>query len=304
MSKIPRRKAQDPAKGSKAQTPKEGAQDPAEEDKEELHSGDDVLPSTLRDADDSTLIINMTPIAPESVGFMLGFPPDLFRDYGSYYELTFAQRTPEWLNARKKRVTASVFAQAAGHSPYKTRTQLLKEMAGVVKPADFGFFQRKAMENGVRLEPYVRDWYEIQYKKKVVERGLVIPKWCLDIGVSVDGYIVHPNDGKTREQGIIEIKCPMDMYPELVDNSHRIQKGEKFPTLYHDHIKPDHYDQMQGGMAILDAAYCDYVVYVGRTRDIYVTRVLRNRSYWDTELYPKLLSFIAERDAIMSKAAA
>lgn len=234
------------------------------------------------------------PVAPASVGFMLGFPPDLFRDHGSYYELTFAQRSPEWHGARKKRVTASIFAQAAGCSPYKTRTQLLREMAGVARPADFAFFQKQAMMHGTLLEPYVRDWYETSYKKVVEERGLVIPKWCTRIGVSVDGYLPKSN-------GIIEIKCPVSMYPELVDHSHRLEKGEIFPPFYRAHIKPDHYAQMQGGMAILGCDFCDYVVYVDRTKDACVTRIMRDRAYWDNELFPKLMSFIVEMDQLTAQ---
>lgn len=229
----------------------------------------------------------------------------LFRDCGNCYELLAPQRSIGWHLERKadpstgkKRVTGSIFAQAAGYSPYKTRLQLLREMAGLVKPADFAYFQRKAMENGTRLEPYVRNWYETEFGKKVIERGLVIPKWCTRIGASVDGWIQNPDDGKKRPVGIIEIKCPMNMYPELVDNSHRLSRGEKFPLYYHDHIKPDHYAQMQGGMAILDAEYCDYIVYVERTKDIYTTRIPRDRDYWDKELYPKLLSFLSELDSL------
>lgn len=226
---------------------------------------------------------------PESTGFMLGFPPDLFRDHGSYFELTFSQRSPQWHDARKKRVTASIFAQAAGCSPYKTRVQLLREMSGLAKPADFAFFQKQCMMHGTILEPFIRDWYEQTYKKVVEERGLVIPKWCTRIGVSVDGYLPKGN-------GIIEIKCPVTMYPELVDHSHRLKNGEKFPPFYRDHIKPDHYAQMQGGMAILGCEFCDYIVYVDRTKDVCVTRIARDRDYWDNELFPKLMSFIAEMD--------
>lgn len=228
-------------------------------------------------------------VVPQSAGFLLGFPPDLFRDRGSYYELTFSQRTPQWHDARKKRVTASIFAQAAGYSTYKTRMQLLREMAGVARPADFAYFQKQCMMHGTILEPFIRDWYENTYKKVVEERGLVIPKWCTRIGVSVDGYLPKWN-------GIIEIKCPVTMYPELVDYSHRIKNGEKFPPFYRDHIKPDHYAQMQGGMAILDCEFCDYIVYVDRTKDVCVTRIPRDRAYWDNELFPKLLSFIEEMD--------
>jgi putative phage-type endonuclease len=225
----------------------------------------------------------------------------MYRDHGTYYELLCAQRSAGWHQERKGRVTASNFGTAAGHSEYKTRLELMREMAGLQKPKDFAFFQRRAMDLGVALEPYVRDWYEGEYKRKVIERGLVVPKWCMRIGVSVDGWIENPDDGKKRQQGIIEIKCPTNMYPQLVDHSHRIQKGEKFPEFYHLHIKPEHYDQMQGGMAILDADYCDYIVYVDKTKDIYPTRIMRDRKYWNEELYPKLLSFVVEMDEMIEK---
>lgn len=229
-------------------------------------------------------------IIPQSV---VVFPKDLFIDRGQFYELNFPQRSQPWLDVRKKlvRVTASIFAQAAGMSPYKTRVRLLREMAGLITVEDANFMQKKAMAHGTFMEPYVRSWYERTYKKKAVERGLIVPKWCHRIGVSVDGYVEKSNS-------IIEIKCPVNMYPELVDISHRRANGEIFDKLYYKHIKPDHYCQMQGGMAILDTDYCDYIVFVGSTNDIHVERIYRNREFWDKELFPKLMSFVSDLDGL------
>lgn len=227
--------------------------------------------------------------------YVTGFPPEMYRDCGSFYELIFGQRTKEWLAARKSRVTASVFAQAADISPYKSRRQLLLEMSGLSPPADPSFFARRAMAHGTAFEPLVRNMYAMMYKREVVERGLVIPKWCTRMGVSVDGHCARTNS-------IIEIKCPVSMYPELVDHSHRRKAGEVFDKYYHEHIKPDHYAQMQGGMAILDAEECDYIVFCSNTQDMCVTRIYRNREYWDTFLYPRLLSFVSELDKATTKA--
>lgn len=224
---------------------------------------------------------------------MCTFPTEIFEECGNYYELKAPQRSAEWLAARKERITASIFAQAAGHSCYKSRKELLEEMAGISQPKPFGYIQLKAMEAGTCLEPYVRWLYNRTYKRNAQEKGLVIPKWCPRIGVSVDGYMKEHN-------AIIEIKCPMNMYKDLAVHSKDLEHGKKFPKLYHAQISPDHYAQMQGGMAILDVEYCDYIVFVQKTMELCVTRVFRNREYWDTELYPKLMSFLKDLDNLKS----
>lgn len=241
---------------------------------------------------------------PDPTKMILGFPPDLYKDCGDYYELAFPQRSPQWLEGRKGRITASNFGKIAGLDKYVTRERYIAELAGRVKPEEFKYFQRRAMDQGTALEPYVRGWYEDEYKKKVIERGLIVPKWNMNIGVSVDGWIVNPDDGKKRPQGIVEIKCPQKMPPELTIHSERVANGEKFPDDYHRHIPDSHYSQMQGGIIITGASFCDYIVFSAAENQMYATRVMRNQKFWDEVLYPALLSGIAERDRMIAEDAA
>lgn len=245
-----------------------------EENKEDPQDNNEQLQENKEQAEESVL----NPLCPP------GFVNDFLIDRGNYYELTYPQRSEGWLNARKLRVTASVFAQAADLSPYCSAEQLMKQMLGIEKK-DFSKFQTMVMNHGTIMEPYARDYYERKYKCTVEERGLVIPKWCKNIGVSVDGYVPKTNS-------IIEIKCPRSMYGELIDHSYKKKMGQVFPRLYHDHIKIDHYCQMQGGMAIMDVEFCDYIVYSSSQDKACVNRVYRNRDFWDNVLYPKLLKFI------------
>ena len=53
-------------------------------------------------------------------------------------------------------------------------------------------------------------------------------------------------------------------------------------------------DQMQGGMALLDKEWCDYIVYATEDGDVYQERISFNEEYWNNILYPKLQLFLSK----------
>ena len=65
--------------------------------------------------------------------------------------------------------------------------------------------------------------------------------------------------------GMIEIKCPENMYSKL--KIHQLKKENHWvpDRFYHQHIYTTHYDQMQGCMALTKKAWCDYVVFCSPT---------------------------------------
>lgn len=213
-----------------------------------------------------------------------GFSTNFIVDCGDYYELTYPQRSTGWKEARKLRITASNFAQAADLSPYGSSESLLKEKLGL-KDKNFSAWTQRIMNEGAALEDHVKEYYERKYKKRVESRDLIIPKSYPYIGVSVDGYVRKTNS-------IIEIKCPQTMYSGLVEAHYQKKAGKVFPRNYYDHIKIDHYCQMQGGMAILNCEFCDYVVYCQNENRITCWRIYRNREFWDNILFPKLKIFV------------
>jgi len=216
------------------------------------------------------------------------FKGSLIVKRNDYVEILHPQGSQGWLGARAQlAATASVFAQAAGlsHNRGKTPENLIREKLGEPIPP-VGSFGQMAMQHGKNMEQFARDYYVKNYHKRVIELGLIIPNWCPYIGVSVDGYCKKTNS-------IIEIKCPINgVYPELKEYNYRKKLGDVFPPFYHDHIRIDYYCQIQGGLAIMDAEYCDYIVYSSRDNEVCVTRVERNRDFWNNILYPKLLQFI------------
>jgi len=245
------------------------------------------------------------------------FPKNQWKSRGNCWVNLAKQGTDEWLNARKgqipasflfpenpenesasptspslssinrlnTRITGSNFGAAAGRSRFSSCKELALEVVGI-KEKVFSEESMKNMAHGTKEEPNARRWYENQFGVEVEEIGLVVPKWNFHLGASVDGIV---KDAK----GIIEIKCPKKMYAPLT-NHMALRSSGWTPSrpYYRSHIWPTHYDQMQGGMAILGMEWCDYIVYSTSDQQVYYERILFNSRYWTESLYPNLQTFL------------
>lgn len=255
-------------------------------------------------------VISHFPFQPQPSQIPLLFPKGGWRDCGRYWINNSEQGSVGWLTARKglvslknlvgdgfetkssnptqilisSRVTGSNFGSAAGLSKFSTPGELALYVSGL-QEQKFTEESLKNMAHGTKYEPEARAWYERSTGYEVEEVGLAVPKWNFHLGASVDGIVKD-------QEGIIEIKCPKKMYGPLIDHEKQISFGcEPESKYYHKHIWDSHYAQMQGGMAILDKKWCDYIVYSTSDRKVYKERILFNREYWENRLYPSLQSF-------------
>lgn len=215
-------------------------------------------------------------------------------DCGTFWINLNEQRTPQWHQARRGRVTASNFGTAIGDSKFSTPQQLADSISSITK-LPVSERSQIAMDYGTQNEDTARQWYCQNYNKIVKEFGLAVPKYELRIGGSVDGVVIDDPcniDKPWIGDGIIEIKCPMKMYEPLKNHEDKILSGWVPDQYYHDHIWKTHYDQMIGCMAILNKKWCDYIVYCIPENISYVEKIYFNQSYWDNYLYPKLTDFL------------
>lgn len=192
-------------------------------------------------------------------------------DHGKYFELNIPQGDQGWLEGRIGRVTTSVSGGLAGNSRFKTPEEQGLIIAGMQESFTEEAIER--MNHGTRTEPDARKWYAKKSGYKVVERGLIVPKWDYRLGASVDGDVIGTD-------GIIEIKCPVRMYKPLSWYSQQIQAGWEPPSDYYRHIWPTHYDQMQHAMAVMDKKWCVYIVYAIEDQEIFTQTIPFNPSYW------------------------
>lgn len=118
------------------------------------------------------------------------------------------------------------------------------------------------LERGHIMETAARRLYEGRTGAFVTEAGI-----CL----TDDGVFGYSSDGLVDDDGLIEIKAPIDSTKILA----MWQTGD---TSEYDH-------QMQGGMWITGRKWCDFIMYVPDLacicRDLYVKRVPRDDAFID-----------------------
>ena len=199
--------------------------------------------------------------------------------------IDFPQGSPEWLQARAGKVTASrindVMAkiktgEAAARKDYKA--QIVAEIL-TGKPQEDGF-TNEAMRWGTENEPFARAAYETFANVLVDQCGLVLHPTIERGAASPDG-LVGPD-------GLVEIKCPKTAthLQYLVDG--------KVPT----HYQP----QMLWQMACTGRDWCDFVSFDPRLPDhlqLFIRRFSRDQTRID-EIESEVRAFLSEVDAILA----
>lgn len=111
------------------------------------------------------------------------------------------QRTPEWFEQRKGKITGSRVGAILGFNPWQTASDVLRAMVREYHNAPSEFTGNDATEWGTTNEPNAIFSYEVETDNKVVETGFhEFSDW---IGASPDGLI--------GDDGLIEVKCPYFM---------------------------------------------------------------------------------------------
>jgi hypothetical protein len=208
------------------------------------------------------------------------------------------QGEPLWYQSRAGKITASRFADAISVLSRKSGDKTAgdptdasdKYASEVAIERIAGTFWGEpikpwVLERGHRLEPLARQAYERKTGNIAEEAGV-----CLTddevFGYSTDGMVSPQFEPREWGQfllgceGLIEIKCPIDALKVL--------------TIWRDGDVSEYFEQMQGGMWITGARWCDLVMYVPELEasghDVYVQRVHRDETFIDA-MVQRLLEF-------------
>lgn len=185
------------------------------------------------------------------------------------------QGTPEWHASRSGKITASCFADAISRCQKKSGARNVGDPTAVAEryAADLAIERVSGqphgeppkawvLERGHQMEAAARMFYEARTGSFVTEAGI-----C----VTDDGVFGYSTDGLVDDDGLIEIKAPIDSAKIL----HILATGD---TSEYDH-------QMQGGMWITGRKWCDFIMYVQDLeavgKDLYVKRVFRDDAFID-----------------------
>jgi len=172
------------------------------------------------------------------------------------------QGTTEWQQVRTGMATASRFSdvmatiksgEAAVRKNYRAELVLERLTGKYVDQYVSG-----PMIWGREQEPFARAAYEIETGSVVDQAGFIRMKDS-KIGYSPDGMV---------EDGIIEIKCP--------------NSSTHMETLISGKMSPGHMPQVQGGMWLRGAAWCDFISFDPRMPEemqLFVQRIKRDSAY-------------------------
>jgi putative phage-type endonuclease len=144
------------------------------------------------------------------------------------------QRTPQWHQERRGKVTASVCGSILGVNKHQSHTQLWKQLTGNSEPFTGNMFT----EYGTLNEPNALNEYCVQTGNRVEETGFIVHPRYKWLGGSPDGLV--------RSDGVVEFKCPW-------------YKTKKMYTT--DTIPLQYFVQCQVLMEITDRSWCDLFVW-------------------------------------------
>lgn len=171
----------------------------------------------------------------------------------------FEQRTEDWYNIRKGKMTASnaetIIANGKGLETY-----IYNLMAEYYSSAEKENYINADMQRGIDLEPEAKIEFQFYTGLDIKEVG------CVEL----NEYILASPDGLIGDDGLIEIKCPNDSI--------------YFKLLLSNNIKPEYIAQMQMQMYVTDRQYCYFVSYNPNfEKSLYIKKINR-----DEEMINKL----------------
>lgn len=143
------------------------------------------------------------------------------------------QRSPEWYEMRKDKLTASSMASALGKCHFTSRNELLLDKI-IEKP----YVANPITEHGVKYEDVAIQFYEELYHTKIVDFGMIPHPEFEAFGASPDG--ICDDTGNDEYVGrMVEIKCP---------------PKRKFTKT----VPPHYRYQVQGQLEVCNLDECDF----------------------------------------------
>jgi exodeoxyribonuclease (lambda-induced) len=209
-----------------------------------------------------------------------------------------AQGTAEWYSSRCGKITASCFADAVSRCQKKSSARNVGDPTAVAEryAADLAIervsgkphgepVKAWVLDRGHEMEAQARMIYEARTGAFVTEAGI-----CL----TDDGTFGYSSDGLVDDDGLIEIKAP-------IDSAKILAMWETGDTSEYDH-------QMHGGLWITGRKWVDFIMYVPDLasvgKDLFVKRVYRDDAFIDA-MVEQLAAFdklVGKYEAVLHRA--
>lgn len=225
----------------------------------------------------------------------------MIEEWETCYVSYVKQKSQEWFDLRKGRITGSNIGKIVGHNPFNKVDDYTLSL--YIKGEKKEYFDEESlyrMNKGVEYEPIAREKFksvffnkdhlnlngnseDLNYEEK--EIGICIWKKDERFASSPDGFYeykeLNPNRNKNDDQPIyikkrigLEIKCPKYLYKCLDENK----------------IFDSYYDQMLLCYKILNLDKIYYFVYSYENKDYHLQEAEINEEWWDA-IYQRSKNF-------------
>ena len=146
------------------------------------------------------------------------------------------QRSQEWFEKRKRRVTGSTVGGILGLSPYMTRADVMRNMVREALGAEREFTGNVATQYGTNNEPgAIIEWQ--------METGL---QWKPAYFIQHEDWLGASPDGWTSDGGLLEVKCPYG------------KRDDAAPVFKTPDEQPHYLAQMQVQMFVARVSLCHF----------------------------------------------
>ena len=200
--------------------------------------------------------------------------------------------SPEWFQARRLRLTASLFGRVRQLRLTTPPDNLVLTVLGVKTATGVALSYGWSMEK-TALDAYIKHQQEHGHPNLVTAAtGLIISHSHPFLAASPDAT-VYDSSNVSEPYGFVEIKCPFKYQnetPALAASNNDFfleQESDGQLVLKRSHV---YFSQVQGQMGVGNRNWCDFVTYT--KKGINVQRIHYNLEFWVTELLPKLCTFM------------
>lgn len=180
------------------------------------------------------------------------------------------QRSQEWFDARKGRITGSMVGAILGVDPNCTRDEAMRRMVRAYHGAPSEFVGNIATQWGITHEDEAREALEYNWGYEVKKASFVVHPYLQWLGASPDGFIGN---------AVLEIKCPFGL------------RNDEEPKFKSANDQPHYYAQMQIQMLCTDVEKCYFWQWTPHGNDL---QVVEMEGEWIDENLPKLEAFYKE----------
>lgn len=183
------------------------------------------------------------------------------------------QGTPEWYAARCGKITASCFADAISTTSRASGARKVGDMTAVAEryAGDLAIERISGKPHGEPVKAWILDRGHEMESIARMKYEASTGAYVTESGICVDGSFGYSTDGLVDDDGLIEIKAPIDSTKIIA----MLRTGDVSEYIH----------QMQGGMWITGRKWCDFIMYVpdlaNAGKDMYVQRVPRDDLFID-----------------------